>query len=97
LFGYSLLNSIARLPIDTLKIDQSFIKDRATSKNHKAIVSTIISVAHSLKLKMRLKVSKRKSSSMCLSIPGCDQIQGFLCSRTLPPEQIEPGFALPAA
>lgn len=87
--GYSSLSYIARLPIDTLKIDRSFIEDMATSQDHMAIVSTIISLAHSLNLKVVAEGVETMEQYHLLKMLRCDQIQGFLYSRTLPPEDIE--------
>jgi diguanylate cyclase (GGDEF)-like protein/PAS domain S-box-containing protein len=95
--GYSSLSYIAQLPIDTLKIDRSFIDDMTTSRDHMAIVSTIISLAHSLKLKVVAEGVETNEQLGLLKALECDQIQGFLCSRTLPPEQIEAKLALRAA
>jgi EAL domain-containing protein (putative c-di-GMP-specific phosphodiesterase class I) len=87
--GYSSLSYIAQLPIDTLKIDRSFIEDMASSADHMAIVSTIISLAHSLKLKVVAEGVETEEQFRLLKSLHCDQIQGFVCSRTLPPEEIE--------
>lgn len=87
--GYSSLSYIAQLPIDTLKIDKSFIVDMASSADHMAIVSTIISLAHSLKLKVVAEGVETEEQFQLLKSLHCDQIQGFVYSRTLPPEEIE--------
>jgi diguanylate cyclase (GGDEF)-like protein/PAS domain S-box-containing protein len=87
--GYSSLSYIARLPIDTLKIDRSFVEDMGSSHDHMAIVSTIISLAHSLNLKVVAEGVETNEQFHLLKMLGCDQIQGFLCGRSLPPEEIE--------
>jgi PAS domain S-box-containing protein/diguanylate cyclase (GGDEF)-like protein len=95
--GYSSLSYIAQLPIDTLKIDRSFIEDMTTSQDHMAIVSTIISLAHSLKLKVVAEGVETIEQFHLLKSLGCDQIQGYIYSRTLPPEEIELKLAQRAA
>ena len=86
--GYSSLSYIAQLPIDSLKIDRSFITDMATSANHMAIVSTIISLAHGLNLKVVAEGVETEEQSKLLKLLRCDQMQGFLFSRPLPDEQM---------
>jgi diguanylate cyclase (GGDEF)-like protein/PAS domain S-box-containing protein len=92
--GYSSLSYIAHLPIDTLKIDRSFISDMITSASHKAIVSTIISLTHSLNLTVVAEGVETVEQSQMLQSFGCDQMQGFLYSSPLPPEQIAPMLRL---
>ncbi|MDF3034772.1 MAG: hypothetical protein K0S28_46 [Paucimonas sp.] len=87
--GYSSLSYIAQLPIDTLKIDKSFIEDMASSEGHMAIVSTIISLAHSLKLKVVAEGVETQEQYDLLKKLHCDQIQGFVYSRSLSPEEVE--------
>jgi PAS domain S-box-containing protein/diguanylate cyclase (GGDEF)-like protein len=87
--GYSSLSYIAHLPIDTLKIDRSFVADMATSPDHMAIVSTIISLAHALNLKVVAEGVETVEQCRLLKSLDCDQIQGYLYGRTVPPEEIE--------
>jgi PAS domain S-box-containing protein/diguanylate cyclase (GGDEF)-like protein len=95
--GYSSLSYIAHLPIDTLKIDRSFIADMATSADHMAIVSTIISLAHALKLKVVAEGVETVEQCGLLKSLDCDQIQGYLYGRTVPPEEIEARLMLQQA
>ena len=88
--GYSSLSYIAHLPIDTLKIDRSFIDDMTTSANHRAIVSTIISLAHSLNLTVVAEGVETPAQQSLLKAFGCDQTQGFIHSPALAPERIAP-------
>ncbi|HTN65215.1 MAG TPA: EAL domain-containing protein [Burkholderiaceae bacterium] len=88
--GYSSLSYIAHLPIDTLKIDRSFVSDMAVSRSHKAIVSTIISLAHSLNLTVVAEGVETPEQEQLLAAFGCDQVQGFLYTPALPPDQIAP-------
>jgi diguanylate cyclase (GGDEF)-like protein/PAS domain S-box-containing protein len=87
--GYSSLSYIAHLPIDTLKIDRSFVADMTTSPDHMAIVSTIISLAHALNLKVVAEGVETDEQCEMLRSLECDQIQGYLYGRTVPPEEIE--------
>ena len=86
--GYSSLGYLAKLPVQTLKIDRSFIitmlKDRATM----TLVQTVISLAHSLKLKVVAEGVDEEEQAACLAQLGCDELQGFLFSRPVPFEQI---------
>jgi diguanylate cyclase (GGDEF)-like protein len=87
--GYSSLSYIARLPIDTLKIDRSFIVDMGTSADHMAIVSTIISLAHALNMKVVAEGVETAEQLHLLKLLRCDQIQGFLYSRPVSCEAID--------
>ncbi|MEB0135028.1 EAL domain-containing protein [Actimicrobium sp. CCC2.4] len=78
--GYSSLGYLARLPIDTLKIDRSFINAMTTSAEHLAIVTTIISLAHALKLHVVAEGVETAVQRDQLTQMGCDQMQGFLFS-----------------
>ncbi len=95
--GYSSLSYIAHLPIDTLKIDRSFIIDMATSAQNMAIVKTIISLAHSLTLKVVAEGVETEQQATLLRQLGCDQVQGFVFSRPLPADAIEPLLTRQAA
>jgi len=86
--GYSSLSYIAQLPIDTLKIDRSFVSDMTSSASHRAIVSTIISLAHSLNLTVVAEGVETRQQARLLQDFGCDQIQGFLHTPALPPVEL---------
>ena len=87
--GYSSLSYIARLPIDTLKIDRSFIMNMEDSADNMAIVSTIVSLAHSLKLNVVAEGVETQRQFDLLAELKCDQIQGYLYCRPLPADEIE--------
>jgi len=82
--GYSSLGYLARLPIDTLKIDRSFITAMTTSSDNLAIVATIISLAHALKLQVVAEGVETLAQRDQLTQMGCDQMQGFLFSPGVP-------------
>ncbi|MDP9107684.1 MAG: EAL domain-containing protein, partial [Pseudomonadota bacterium] len=86
--GYSSLSYLAQLPIDTLKIDRSFITGMTTSNEHMAIVSTIISLAHALKLKVVAEGVETVDQREQLKQLGCEQMQGFLFSAGLPADEM---------
>ena len=87
--GYSSLSYIARLPIDTLKIDRSFVINMAHSADQYQLVSTIISLAHALKLKVVAEGVETADQAVLLKQLSCDQIQGFLYSQPLPARAID--------
>jgi EAL domain-containing protein (putative c-di-GMP-specific phosphodiesterase class I) len=94
--GYSSLSYIARLPINSVKIDRSFIIGMAGGPQDMAIVTTIIALAHSLNLKVTAEGVETAEQSRLLKLLRCDEAQGFLFSRPLPPAEIEPLLRLEA-
>nr|WP_217705364.1 bifunctional diguanylate cyclase/phosphodiesterase [Peristeroidobacter soli] len=84
--GYSSLNYLRRFPLDKLKIDRSFIKDVVANSEDAAIVHAIISLAHSLKLKVIAEGVETEQQLEFLRSLGCDQYQGFFCSPAIQPE-----------
>ncbi|CAH1208608.1 putative Diguanylate cyclase [Candidatus Nitrotoga sp. BS] len=87
--GYSSLAYVAKLPIDILKIDRAFIVDIENSVENRAIVSTIILLAHSLNLKVVAEGVETKKQAQLLRSLECDQMQGYLFSPPVSSEQIE--------
>jgi diguanylate cyclase (GGDEF)-like protein/PAS domain S-box-containing protein len=86
--GYSSLSYIARLPINALKIDRAFIVNMTNSPDDLSIVSTIISLAHTLKLRVIAEGVETEEQANLLRLLKCDEIQGFLFSPAVPAEQI---------
>jgi PAS domain S-box-containing protein/diguanylate cyclase (GGDEF)-like protein len=86
--GYSSLSYLARLPIDYLKIDRSFVQKLGVSADDLEIASAIISLAKSLRLKSIAEGVESQTQADTLTAMGCDQMQGFLFSPPVPEQRI---------
>jgi len=97
--GYSSLAYLQRFPIDKLKIDIAFVRDITTNPNDAAIALAIISMAHSLKLRVIAEGVESRPQLEYLRRNRCDEIQGYYFSRPLPAAEmgqlVEAGKALP--
>jgi diguanylate cyclase (GGDEF)-like protein/PAS domain S-box-containing protein len=85
--GYSSLSYLRKFPIDTLKIDQSFVRHIANGGDDIAIVVAVISMARSLKLQVVAEGVETKQELEFLRAHQCGQAQGYYFSRPVPPEQ----------
>jgi EAL domain-containing protein (putative c-di-GMP-specific phosphodiesterase class I) len=82
--GYSSLGYLKRLPIGTLKIDRSFVKDATTSASDAALVHSIIAMAHGLGLRVVAEGVETPDQALFLREQACDEMQGYFFSRPLP-------------
>jgi len=87
--GYSSMSYLRRFPIDKLKIDRSFISDLTGNPDALSIVKAIITLAHSLRLKVVAEGVETLQQLEQLRELGCDQFQGFYRSAAVPPAEIQ--------
>ncbi len=87
--GYSSLAYLAKLPVQTLKIDRAFIITMLKDPNAMLLVQTMISLAHSLGLKVVAEGVDEEEQAKMLRLLKCDEMQGYLFSPAVPAEQIE--------
>jgi EAL domain-containing protein (putative c-di-GMP-specific phosphodiesterase class I) len=90
--GYSSLSYLKQLPLDTLKIDKSFVIDLEHNRDDAAICAAIISMAHNLDMKVIAEGVETREQLQYLEEHGCDQVQGYLISKPLSAEDLEERF-----
>jgi diguanylate cyclase (GGDEF)-like protein/PAS domain S-box-containing protein len=86
--GYSSLSSLKRFPISRLKIDKSFVGDLDASADDRAIARAIISLAHELDVRVIAEGVETVQQREFLTENGCDEMQGYLLSRPVAPQEI---------
>jgi diguanylate cyclase (GGDEF)-like protein/PAS domain S-box-containing protein len=87
--GYSSLNYLQMMPINTLKIDKSFVRDLNENSNQEAIAEAIVVLARRLNLNVIAEGVETEEQLRFLKEKGCDMVQGFLFSEPLPVEEID--------
>jgi diguanylate cyclase (GGDEF)-like protein/PAS domain S-box-containing protein len=90
--GYSSLSYLAKLPVNTLKIDRSFVFDMVDRPDSAALVATIIRLAHGMQLKVVAEGVETAAQSALLHSLGCDEMQGFLFCKPVPRQVFENTF-----
>jgi EAL domain-containing protein (putative c-di-GMP-specific phosphodiesterase class I) len=93
--GYSSLSYLKRLPLDILKIDQSFVRGLPDDPNDAAITRAIIALGRSMQLTVIAEGVETKAQELFLATEGCEQIQGFVISRPLPADAFAHNFLGP--
>ena len=87
--GYSSLSYLKKLPIERLKIDQSFIQDIPGDPDDRAVVEAVTAMAHNMKMKVVAEGVETEEQLEFVRRTGCDEMQGFLFSKPLPAEEFQ--------
>jgi EAL domain-containing protein (putative c-di-GMP-specific phosphodiesterase class I) len=87
--GFSSLSYLSKLPVDTLKIDRSFVINMTLTPEGLSLVSTIINLAHGLKLKVVAEGVETEEQARLLRLLSCDEMQGYLFSKPVAADQFE--------
>jgi EAL domain-containing protein (putative c-di-GMP-specific phosphodiesterase class I) len=86
--GYSSLSYLIKLPVNALKIDQSFVATMASSPESMTVVTTIISLAHALGMKVVAEGVETEEQAKILRLFKCDEFQGYLASPAMPAHEV---------
>jgi diguanylate cyclase (GGDEF)-like protein/PAS domain S-box-containing protein len=90
--GYSSLSYVRNFPLDRLKIDRTFIQGLGSNQNDLAIARTVIDLGHILNLRVLAEGVETEAQLRLLQAEGCDEVQGFLFSAAVPPDQFVARF-----
>jgi len=86
--GYSSMSLMKQFPIDTIKIDRSFVRDLPRDSEDQAIAQAIISMGKALGMTVIAEGVETAEQQAFLQDHACDEMQGFLFSKPLPPQQV---------
>jgi diguanylate cyclase (GGDEF)-like protein/PAS domain S-box-containing protein len=87
--GYSSLSYLARLPIESVKIDEAVVRDVTSNRDHAAIATAAIAMGHGLGLRVAAEGVETAEQLAFLAARSCDGVQGFYFGRPLPPEECD--------
>ena len=87
--GYSSLSYLKTLPVDSIKIDSSFVRDIHSDPDDLAIIKAILAMAHSLRLSVVAEGVETEAQFNALRDLGCDEYQGYYASAALPAAEFE--------
>jgi diguanylate cyclase (GGDEF)-like protein len=91
--GYSSLNYLQKFPFDRLKIDRSFVASLGSSGNTGAIIQSIVTLGHTLGMKVLAEGVEKDEQRVLLRLAGCDEMQGYLFARPTPAAEIDQALA----
>lgn len=86
--GYSSLSYLKRFPIDRLKIDQSFVRDLVTDGDDRAIATAVVTLGHSLGIRVIAEGVETAQQMEILRSMGCDEVQGYYLGRPIPADEM---------
>ena len=86
--GHSSLAYLKRFPLDKLKIDQSFVREINTDSDSTAIVQMVIALARRLRMRTIAEGVETEAERGLLKLLGCDELQGYLLCKPLPPDEL---------
>ncbi len=95
--GYSSLGYLQKFTFDKIKIDRSFIRGLGVDPNATAIVHAVLGMAHALGIRVNAEGVEDEQQALLLTGEGCDEVQGFLFSRPIPPDEFVRLMILEAA
>jgi len=93
--GFSSLSYLSKLPVDTLKIDRSFVADMVSGAGGMTLVSVIINMAHALKLNVVAEGVETEEQQRQLRLMRCDEMQGYLFGKPVPVDIFEQKYLMP--
>jgi EAL domain-containing protein (putative c-di-GMP-specific phosphodiesterase class I) len=88
--GYSSLMQLRQLPFTEVKVDQSFVADAGRARDSRLIIQSIVDLAHGLGLTAAAEGVEDEEQLRIVRALGCDQVQGYLVSRPLAPDELKP-------